>query len=879
MKNWHDIYRTLAELLSFYYNTHGRNSGTDLYKRCISDSEFRRAHSWINKFDKVFEIKSIDPIHIFASLNENKLGSRIRIERINLFFRMISPNKHHFEEIDFTGCPSPFSLKILSARNEEIQFEIWRAFDEIVRKQQRGLNQTVFDLIPKWYGIDISSFTIFLFWIDSSNFIPLDKNTNRFFLENNFYKHRPKNYNEYKRIIKKRNSDIYREIAAASYDFRNHTKDKERLLAEVNKILSEKTIREESSIDFKLVAIRPLENIDTKFSKVLIPNQVYTFFNSYDFSNLDAIKYEKIKDPKLYDINEDGNSLDVNISAIVGKNGSGKSSITELIYLAINNLTKSVLKSKCELKSVEGVYIELFYFTDSLYKLRVQNKVVELFRYENRQNVFTDSKQIRVDKNSLGSFFYSIAINYSHYALNSKDLGDWIRHLFHKNDAYQAPLVINPMRTDGNIDINIENDLVKSRLLANILEPIPELRILTENKRKAELLICSLNKEKVDLLYGKQKFPPVQYQKEIIQTVYRHFSIQTNNKNDITRCADKYIFKKLVSISRNYSHYKKYYKEKEEKFSSTLFNKYLQELSKDKSHITNKLKQAINFLKYQHLKHHDISKPIKVADLADNIEKVISENYPNEELKTIELIPPSFFKVQIKLDDDSDFEQLSSGEKQRIHTLNSLVYHLLNINSVSDNSVLSKYSYVNILFDEVELYFHPEMQRTFIDYLLKYLRKVNFNDITGLNFCFVTHSPFILSDIPDSNILFLEIDDENHKAKQKFRDDRTFGGNIHDLLKDSFFLNDGYMGDFAKDKITSSIKFLTETIEANQKSETISNKIWNKENVIQFIEIIGEPLLRNSLKDLYLQAFVHNDVEEIDKEINRLQEEKKKLLK
>lgn len=69
----------------------------------------------------------------------------------------------------------------------------------------------------------------------------------------------------------------------------------------------------------------------------------------------------------------------------------------------------------------------------------------------------------------ISSFFYSIILNYSHHALNSKFLGHWINTFFHKNDGYKTPGVINPMRTDGNFEINKEIYLSKHRLLANAL--------------------------------------------------------------------------------------------------------------------------------------------------------------------------------------------------------------------------------------------------------------------------------------------------------------------------------------------------------------------------------------------------------------------------
>jgi ABC-type methionine transport system ATPase subunit len=141
--------------------------------------------------------------------------------------------------------------------------------------------------------------------------------------------------------------------------------------------------------------------------------------------------------------------------------------------------------------------------------------------------------------------------------------------------------------------------------------------------------------------------------------------------------------------------------------------------------------------------------------------------------------------------------------------------------------------------------------------MLGYLSKINpdnLNNIKGINIIFVTHSPFILSDIPSSHIIRLE----NGKIKEN---KETFGTNIHDLLADTFFMPNGFMGEFAKEKINSAIEWL-------KPEEPIENEDWNKDKMLNFINMIGEPLIKNSLKSLYFEHFL--DKEMIQKEIKRL---------
>ena len=96
-------------------------------------------------------------------------------------------------------------------------------------------------------------------------------------------------------------------------------------------------------MSFKLLAIRPLDGCNPKFLKNLKENQVYQFYNDYNF--VDGIGYsitDNLKTQNVKIINEVSKSVpkdlygeNINISAIVGKNGSGKSALVELLIATI----------------------------------------------------------------------------------------------------------------------------------------------------------------------------------------------------------------------------------------------------------------------------------------------------------------------------------------------------------------------------------------------------------------------------------------------------------------------------------------------------------------------------------------------------------------
>lgn len=144
-----------------------------------------------------------------------------------------------------------------------------------------------------------------------------------------------------------------------------------------------------------------------------------------------------------------------------------------------------------------------------------------------------------------------------------------------------------------------------------------------------------------------------------------------------------------------------------------------------------------------------------------------------------------------------DYRQLSSGEIQLIQTISTHLYHVMNL--ISSLDCASKYKCFNMIFDEVEISFHPEYQRLFISRLISALTAMNVNSSHFINIFIVTHSPFLLSDIPLKQILFLE----DGTAKKKIMN--TFAGNIGEMMYDSFFMK-STIGEFSEEKLKRIIR-------------------------------------------------------------------------
>jgi len=229
---------------------------------------------------------------------------------------------------------------------------------------------------------------------------------------------------------------------------------------------------------------------------------------------------------------------------------------------------------------------------------------------------------------------------------------------------------------------------------------------------------------------------------------------------------------------------------------------------------------------------------------------------------------------------------LSNGEKQYIRLLIEIIS---NRSSGDLNSILEPKIY---FFDEVETSLHPAWQKKI------------FNDIYNIfkiwkknvHLIFLTHSPFLLSDIPKENVIFLDTyrkdedsnqEEGNCKVVNGLKEKKqTFGANIHTLLSDGFFMDGGLMGEFAKGKINEIKKFYEKVIEEKKKetSDFSLLKIEYEDNQTKFEQIqsiIGEPFLKtimgNYLDELYLIFSDDNTL--IDKELQDIEARKKYLKK
>lgn len=178
-----------------------------------------------------------------------------------------------------------------------------------------------------------------------------------------------------------------------------------------------------------------------------------------------------------------------------------------------------------------------------------------------------------------------------------------------------------------------------------------------------------------------------------------------------------------------------------------------------------------------------------------------------------------------------------------------------------------------LLIDEGDLYLHPEWQRTFFNDLHKYL-PLFFKD-KKIQLFLTSHSPFLISDLPKENIIFLDKIDGLCKVLPNNHFKETFGANIHELFANSFILKNGLIGEFAKMKISELISEIN-----NLKPDIKSIASGDKSKIRKRIEIIGEPVIKNKLLNEYFKnTQVEEEIEYLNKRIKELEKKRKQNLK
>lgn len=198
--------------------------------------------------------------------------------------------------------------------------------------------------------------------------------------------------------------------------------------------------------------------------------------------------------------------------------------------------------------------------------------------------------------------------------------------------------------------------------------------------------------------------------------------------------------------------------------------------------------------------------------------------------------------------------QLSSGEFDMLKFFSRIYDAVFEYPRRFDNI----YSPQLILIDEAENSYHPEWQRKFVNLLLKFMHAVYYRCKGNKDFQIVltTHSPILLSDIPNVCVNYLEKRVTVQVVKNQ---PETFGTNVFELYKHAFFMKEGLIGEFAQNKILAI-------------QHAIENPTQSIRETIDAIELIGDKAIKAYLLSLLERDYPREMVSYHQRKIKELTE-------
>lgn len=555
------------------------------------------------------------------------------------------------------------------------------------------------------------------------------------------------------------------------------------------------TIIDEDSLELVYFFI-PDYTVFKEFGISLFPKYTITV-NKFDFNN------ETI----IITINEKENFVDlfqkeqINLKIICGKNGSGKTTLLKLIsgeiQPAFNHRRKrSNIKELLEKKSPIAQALAKIDEPDTRYEC--------IYIFKDKADNFISNKKTIINYN-----------NKTHN-LDSTD-----NHI-----SFTANTVCVTHKNMGIQDFSIDNNIVGYyRDYSSVFKGIlPDSMPLFTH---FEISLKDFHSETDDLLNSNLKKVLSVYEKHDLLSLFNSNWILYYYLNCLRDSAYEY-FVNGISEQLKESGSDDFL----EVIEWSLFN--VTELSYDE--LNKELNEIIN--RDYLLKDFDAVQA-KINSISKKIEKLICLAIGEEYNLTFGF--RSFIKFTGYFYNNGKkryFNNLSTGEQLQF------IYRYQIFHSMYQKERL--YWYI----DEPEEGLHPEWCRTFIrDYLNAYenIKEIveknkenlttTFNKDKRVTLIFSTHSPFILSDVTNDYITYLDKDTETNYTSETFDFKNSFAGNIGEMFTENFFM-DKTIGEHA----SIFLKQLVENLLAIEHIEEESYKEYKK-----IITSIGDDLLRSLL--------------------------------
>lgn len=578
------------------------------------------------------------------------------------------------------------------------------------------------------------------------------------------------------------------------------------------------------------------------------------------------------------------------VTAIVGKNGSGKTNLIEFINFNLAHVTNG--GHSTYFKGYKGVFIiDKFIFYQENLKIKnidfLKNlgynsydyieapgdKQGGMIWYEMSKNKYIyyspafEFRYINMRDNLLNISTSFLAFNDFYYSIKSEnqkdtygsrnEIADKLSVHYVSEKVRESDFILNyntdefigesPTNLIISIDNESENKLLKRPFFYNETD---DKKIL-EDKLWRELSEIENDNWNSSLRneFFNFKLPKTE------DTTYDFYEIPLDDKKSLFK---KLFFVKLFKLSLNIG--KNY---EEGFFRSFIYDDNLTDLILND--INSKLESLIDLCDWKLEKIKISTERGNLLDLVKDAEINLDNNQTKKAfsdlLSTCKEYTGDrlFFHYQFK-------NNYSSGQQKALNFYSRLFW-AKNEMIKSENEILYEafHNKIVIFIDEGEVALHPKWQRSFFSKSIDFVSKL-FSD-REIQLIFTTHSPFVLSDIPKNDVLFLDRDANRNLLIADMEKEKTFGSNIYTLLSDSFFM-ENTIGEFAHNKMKLALENLT------KKDYQIDDKL--KSELRFTIDSIGEPLLKEQFDYLYNQKFGNDETQVLKQRIIDLENQIKK---
>jgi len=530
----------------------------------------------------------------------------------------------------------------------------------------------------------------------------------------------------------------------------------------------------------------------------------------YTFDNRFNIKLDK--ENNIFYINDNPNYVKIynnaisNFSCIVGKNGSGKTTFLELLITniawGITEKQPSLMKSIYYDIDKDGNYqffLHQYINWNSNYKIYYNKIEVTIKRngYTSNHPVYGSSFSSQIPSetkfifHSLSPFdkiFYSISLPFIKHEKRIAPFREQMKYIGNQNIFKGDPK--HEIQTLTNLITLFSNKYFSEPFYSSLNYTFSRLEIDFDNKKRTIDINTKIYIEeiinKVSTFQNIEKYPELKAFKKIdVEEQERFLSIffaQDLSKSTVEEFLRFIIIDSfsLIKITPNIKYFNNFLKlisfsqaiKSNGEINYPQISKNLLAIKQFPDYIfindSNFLNELIQkkdeletILRLSNLSIEDISKVDNLSAIIQLVRKLKNKDYLE-------------FKLYLlKQDEEINYFYLSSGEKTMISYFANLMSSILDFPSPRDKTFI-------ILIDEVELHLHPEWQRSFIDYMNKFFRENSLN--MKYQFIIATHSPFVLSDIVEDQIVFINQDEK------KTNGHNTFGANIYDIFEKGFFL-------------------------------------------------------------------------------------------